>query len=93
MRLLVRLLIYIPLLGFFGWRAVERFMAERAAADDNFRVSVDRWLQHQPRAIMMPNGEVMPVYELTEDEAVEMGLMPEPASPEPAPPQPQAGDK
>ena len=37
----------------------------------------------------MPNGEVMPVLELTEQEAIQMGLLPEPEqkpAPETAPP-------
>jgi hypothetical protein len=80
----VRLLIYVPLLGFFGWQAVQRFQDGRRAADDNFRASVEQWLQHPPRTIVMPNGEVMPVLELTEEEAAQMGLIPEP-TPEPTP--------
>jgi hypothetical protein len=81
---IVRLLIYVPLLGFFGWQAVQRFQDGRRAADDNFRASVEQWLQHPPRTIVMPNGEVMPVLELTEEEAAQMGLIPEP-TPEPTP--------
>jgi hypothetical protein len=83
--IIVRVLIYVPLLGFFGWQAAQRFLGERSTADDNFRASVEQWLQHPPRTIVMPNGEVMPVLELTEDEAVEMGLLPEPKSEQPAP--------
>ena len=83
---IVRVLIYVPLLGFFGWQAVQRFQDGRRAADDNFRASVEQWLQHPPRTIVMPNGEVMPVLELTEEEAVQMGLIPEPkAEPKPEP--------
>jgi hypothetical protein len=83
---IVRVLIYVPLLGFFGWQAVQRFQDGRHAADDSFRASVGQWLKHPPRTVVMPNGEVMPVFELTEQEAVEMGLLPEPTpTPEPAP--------
>jgi hypothetical protein len=81
----VRVLIYVPLLGFFGWQAAQRYLDGRRAADDNFRASVQQWVQHPPRTIVMPNGEVMPVLELTEQEAVEMGLMPEPESNSPTP--------
>ena len=77
--LVIRALIYLPLLAFFGWRAYERFANERQIADDNFRASVDQWLKHPPRTIIMPNGEAMPVLELTEQEAKDMGLLPEPA--------------
>ncbi len=76
--LIVRALIYGPLLGFFGWQAAQRYLTERRVADDNFRISVDQWLSHPPRTIMMPNGELMPVLELTEEEAVEAGLIPAP---------------
>jgi hypothetical protein len=81
---IVRVLIYVPLLCFFGWQAVQRYLDEHRAADDNFRASVQQWVQHPPRTIVMPNGEVMPVLELTEQEAMQMGLLPEP-TPEPAP--------
>lgn len=82
---IIRVLIYVPLLSFFGWQAVQRFQDGRQAADDSFRASVQQWLQHPPRTVVMPNGELMPVFELTEQEAVEMGLLPEP-TPQAAPP-------
>jgi hypothetical protein len=81
--IVIRVLIYGPLLGFFGWQAAQRHITERRVADDNFRAGVDQWLAHPPRTIMMPNGELMPVLELTEDEAVQMGLLPEPESKQP----------
>lgn len=83
---IVRILIYVPLLGFFGWQAVQRYQDGRRVADDGFRTSVEQWLEHPPRSVVMPNGDVMPVFELTEQEAVEMGLLPEPEpTTEPAP--------
>jgi hypothetical protein len=82
--IIIRAVIYVPLLGFFGWQAVQRYQEGRRSADDNFRASVEQWLQHPPRTIVMPNGELMPVFELTQEEAVQMGLIPEPAAP-PAP--------
>ncbi len=85
-RLIIRLLIYIPVLGFVTWQAGQRFIEERRAVDDGFRSSVDSFrasvnqtLQHPPRMIVMPNGETMPVLELTEEEAVEMGILPTPS--------------
>ena len=83
--IVVRLLIYLPLLGFFGWRAAQRIVTERRAADDNFRAAVQRWVEHPPKSVVMPNGEVMPVLELSESEAIEMGLLPEGGRPEPNP--------
>lgn len=82
--LLLRVLIYGPLLGFFGWQAAQRNITERRIADDNFRAGVEQWLMPPPRTIMLPNGELMPVYEMTEEEAVQKGLLPAPESaPEP----------
>jgi len=84
----IRIAIYVPLLGFFGWQAVAKFQREGEAADDRFRAAVEQWVEHPPKTIMMPNGEAMPVLELSEDEAVEMGLIdkpgedPPPASPD-----------
>lgn len=75
-KILVRLLIYIPLLSYFGWQAARNTLDQRQIADDNFRAQLQQWLLHTPRTIVMPNGETMPVLELTKDEAVEMGLMP-----------------
>ena len=76
----VRLAIYLPLLGFFGWQAMAKVQATGEAADERFRASVQRWVQHPPKTIVMPNGETMPVLELSEDEAVEMGLIDKPAA-------------
>ena len=78
MKIIVRLLIYIPLLGYFGYQAARKSIDQRRIADDNFRVELGQWLQHPAKTIIMPNGEAMPVLELTEDEAVEMGLIAKP---------------
>ncbi|PRQ08228.1 hypothetical protein [Enhygromyxa salina] len=76
--LVIRALIYVPLLGFFGWQAGTTFVAQRSAADDNFRALVQARLHAMPapRTIKLPNGEEMPVFEVTEAQAVEMGLLP-----------------
>ena len=83
--LLVRVAIYIPLLGFFGWQALNTFKRNGEAADDHFRSAVEQYVQHPPKTIMTKDGEMMPVLELTEDEAVEMGLIEKPSN-EPTPP-------
>ena len=85
--LLIRVAIYIPLLGFFGWQAFDKFQRQGDAADERFRTAVEQYVAHPPKTIMMPNGEAMPVLELSEDEAVEMGLIEKPseaANPAPA---------
>ncbi|MCA9685641.1 MAG: hypothetical protein KC457_25920, partial [Myxococcales bacterium] len=61
MGVLVRLAIYVPLLGFFGWRAWDRFQVEREASDQEFRTRIQDRLQQPPQVIMLPNGESMQV--------------------------------
>lgn len=74
---IVRVVVYGAALSYFGWQAAQRFMTERQIADDNFRTSVGQWLKHPPKTIIMPNGEAMPVLELSEDEARQLGLLPD----------------
>jgi hypothetical protein len=69
--LVIRLAIYVPLLGFFGWRAWERFANEREAADEVFREQVGSWLVNPPQTIMLPNGEALPM--LTPEQAAAQG--------------------
>lgn len=94
--LIIRLAIYLPLLGFFGWRAAVRFGEGREAADAGFRQSVSHWLHNPPGVIMLPNGEAMPLVELGPDQAKALGIDPEaetddPAETGPAPePEPEA---
>ncbi len=80
----IRLAIYIPLLGYFGARAGIKANEDREAADEAFRAAVGEWLEHPPRTIVLPNGETMPVYEITEEEAAALGLVPERADDEAA---------
>jgi hypothetical protein len=57
---IIRLAIYVPLLGFFGWRAADKAMAEREAADEVFRKDIARLLESPPGMIdlgtMIPLG-------------------------------------
>jgi hypothetical protein len=88
--LLIRLAIYVPLLGFFGWRAWERFQTEREGADQMFREDVARWLENPPQTLLLPNGEALPM--LTPEQAEAQGyqlpakfkaeLQPAPAEPD-----------
>ncbi|HVI00033.1 MAG TPA: hypothetical protein VM869_15050 [Enhygromyxa sp.] len=90
--IIIRLAIYLPLLGFFGWRAWDRFTTERDAADEVFRERVGAWLEHPPQTIVLPNGEALPM--MTPEQAEAQGFdlpaslaegTPEPApAPEPA---------
>ena len=72
---MLRLAIYLPLLGFFGWRAAARYMEAREAADEAFRQSVNQWLTHPPRTIDI-DGQQVPVLEVTEAEAAALGYLP-----------------
>ncbi|MFV8750799.1 hypothetical protein ACNOYE_09635 [Nannocystaceae bacterium ST9] len=45
---LIRLAIYVPLLSFFGWQAVDRALSERDAADAAFREDMSVWLESPP---------------------------------------------
>lgn len=68
----IRLAIYVPLLGFFGWRAWERFASEREAADEVFRERMSAWLEHPPQTIVLPNGEALPM--MTPEQAEAQGF-------------------
>lgn len=69
--IILRVAIYVPLLGFFGWRAWERFSSEREAADEVFRERVGQWLANPPQTILLPNGEALPM--LTPEQAEAQG--------------------
>lgn len=74
----LRVAIYVPLLVFFGWRALERFQAGSEAADQNFRNQVQNRLASPPDVIMLPNGEAMRV--ISEDQAEALGVELSPAA-------------
>jgi hypothetical protein len=44
----IRLAIYVPLLGFFGWQAGAKALDEREAADEAFRTDIGIWLESPP---------------------------------------------
>lgn len=80
--IIVRLLIYVPLLGFFGWQAAQRFIDGRNVADDNFHVAIDAWI-NQPREelITLPNGKTGKVRYVTPEQAMQEGLLAPPPAP------------
>lgn len=78
--IVVRLAIYIPLLGFFGWQAAAKFRATNEAADEQLRAHIKQELEDPQPAIMLPNGEVMPIMQMSEEEAIERGYISKPAS-------------
>ena len=85
--IIIRLVIYVPLLGFFGWRAWDRFATEREAADEVFRERVSAWLEHPPQTIMLPNGEALPMMTPEQAEAQGFNLPDSLKEPTPAPAQ------
>lgn len=56
---IIRLAIYVPLLGFFGWRAADKAISEREAADEVFRDDLDRLLESPPGIIDL--GGLIPI--------------------------------
>jgi hypothetical protein len=66
--ILIRALVYGPILGYLGWQAVERWRAQREA---------DAAAQDQPaapnkRTITFPDGSEHEVIELTPEQAEQM---------------------
>jgi hypothetical protein len=53
---LIRLAIYVPLLSFFGWRAADRALDEREAADAAFRTDLGIWLETPPGIVDLSNA-------------------------------------
>jgi hypothetical protein len=84
--ILIRLLVYGPILGYLGWQAIERWKGERGA---------DSAAQEQPaeplkRTVTFPDGTKHEVLELTPEQAEQMlGKPLEP--PKDDPPAPASG--
>jgi hypothetical protein len=68
---LIRVLIYVPLLGFFGWQALERWRAERAA-ETATEPTVDEKLAPHKKWVTFPDGTKQEIYELTPQEAADI---------------------
>ena len=72
--LLIRLLIYIPLLGFFGWQALDRYRDQRDADTerDHRNRAIEDVLHQQTRSITLPDGTVQEVPVITPEQAKEL---------------------
>lgn len=70
--ILIRLCIYIPLLAFFGWQAYKRYRSEQEVQ------SAAPELGGVKRTITGPDGKQIEYFEITEDQAKQMGWQPEP---------------
>lgn len=82
----IRLLIYVPIIGYLGYQAMQKWNEEQAAqvevvetpaaADD-----LDAKLEPYKRIIEMPDGSKQEIVELTEEQAEEILGKPVPKSP------------
>lgn len=96
---LIRLCIYVPLLGYLSWRAFDRWWAEGHPAqteqtEQTERTELDAKLAPHKRVITLPDGTQQEIVELTPEQAEAiLGPMPQfdapddpgTKAPEPAP--------
>lgn len=68
--ILIRLFIYVPLLGFFGWQAYQRYRSEQAAETEAPQ------LEGRKTKFTLPDGKSVEVVEISEEQARQMGLDP-----------------
>lgn len=85
--ILIRLCIYVPLIAYFSWRALDRDgdRDDADAADDD----IERKLAPHKRMVTLPDGTQQEIVELTPEQAEAiLGPMPalEPREPAPGPP-------
>lgn len=66
--ILIRLFIYLPLLGFFGWQAYQRYRSEQAVE------SAAPELEGRKTKFTLPDGKSVEVVEISEEQARQMGL-------------------
>ena len=73
---LIRLAIYVPLIGFLSWNAITNCQARRQAADEAAATppapDMEERLAPHKRIITMPDGTQQAIYELTPEEAKEI---------------------
>ena len=70
--ILIRLAIYIPVIGFLGYNAWQKYRARSAAQEAAEAPAVDprrEELEQHKREYTMPDGSKQQVYELTPEEA------------------------
>lgn len=70
---LIRLAIYLPLLGYFGWRAFDHYRAERASERDppqaQESVELADPFEGMPTKTIDVDGKQVKVYEITPEQA------------------------
>ena len=66
--ILIRLAIYIPIIGYLGWQAIEKWRSERAVME-HAPQSHEEELDKHKRVIQLPDGRTQEVYELSPEQA------------------------
>jgi len=76
--ILIRLCIYVPLLGYLSWRAFDRWWAE-GHPEQTEQSELDAKLAPHKRMITLPDGTQQEIVELTPEQAEAiLGPMPQP---------------
>lgn len=86
--ILIRLAIYVPLIGFFGWQAINRFLEDRGqdATIDAQQRKLDALPPEKFQSFTLPDGTVKKVPVLTPEEAEEIYGIEVPDKTQAAPP-------
>ena len=86
--ILIRLLIYGPIIGYLGYQAVEKFRAEREVTEADAPAApggqdVEDKLEPYKKTIEMPDGSKQEIIQLTPEQAEEIlgHPLPEPGKP------------
>lgn len=69
--ILIRLCIYVPLLAYFGWAAYQRYRTEQAEQSAPVQFEGDK------KVVPLGDGRTIEVYEISEDQARQMGIEPQ----------------
>jgi hypothetical protein len=73
-KILIRLAIYVPLLGIFGWQALDRFLEDREPTStvDETQLKLEALPPEKFKEFTLPDGTIKRVPILTPDEAREI---------------------
>lgn len=65
---LIRLAIYLPIIGYLGWQAIEKWRSEQAVMEHAPQSPEDELEKHK-RVIQLPDGRTQEIYELSPEQA------------------------
>lgn len=87
--ILIRLLIYGPIIGFLSYQAIEKYRTEREVTETDvapLQEDVEDKLEPYKKVIDMPDGSKQEIIQLTPEQAEEIlgHPLPEKADPKPA---------